>query len=292
MNSSSKARMNWLDCTKGIGILLVVSGHVLASSDTTLSVSISKFIYLFHMPLFFFAAGSTLKEEGLRSFVTRKSVVLLVPYTVFLVSIGLPALVLSCALGPIPFFGISRCATLPVKLLASGTSIGGIFGVFWFVPCLLLASVAVQAALPFARQMNTVQLLSCGVLFYAAAFAIPLALPVSAAVLSLGIVPMAALYIYLGHAYRQNSAPALIAILIGVGFLLAYFFPANFDMKRGMFGLPIIGLLLSLGLVATVFMLSRQLDRAPVLSKAISFLEGIPLSSCIFTRQYISRFVS
>lgn len=42
----------WADITKGIAILLVIAGHSFTSSG-----NICKFIYLFHMPLFFLLAG-------------------------------------------------------------------------------------------------------------------------------------------------------------------------------------------------------------------------------------------
>ena len=46
-------RENNLDIAKGIGILLVVLAHVLQSKVET-------FIYIFHMPFFFFISGMTL----------------------------------------------------------------------------------------------------------------------------------------------------------------------------------------------------------------------------------------
>lgn len=42
----------WADITKGIAILLVIAGHSFTSSG-----NVCKFIYLFHMPLFFLLAG-------------------------------------------------------------------------------------------------------------------------------------------------------------------------------------------------------------------------------------------
>ena len=43
MDSAVKPRLQWLDVMKGLGIIAVVAGHV---ADT-------RFVYVFHMPLFF-----------------------------------------------------------------------------------------------------------------------------------------------------------------------------------------------------------------------------------------------
>lgn len=62
--SQTKKRIGWIDYTKGIGIFLVVIGHVLRGlSDTVSTESLStletadQWIYAFHMPLFFFLSG-------------------------------------------------------------------------------------------------------------------------------------------------------------------------------------------------------------------------------------------
>lgn len=51
-------RIDYVDIMKAIGIILVVLGHI-NSANTT----IKGFIYAFHMPLFFFAYGLTIKNK-------------------------------------------------------------------------------------------------------------------------------------------------------------------------------------------------------------------------------------
>ncbi len=48
-NGVERKRLMWLDAARGIGILLVLLGHT--------SPSFGKFIYGFHMPLFFIISG-------------------------------------------------------------------------------------------------------------------------------------------------------------------------------------------------------------------------------------------
>ena len=49
--TKSANRYEYIDITKGIGILLVVWAHILLVGWT------HRFIYAFHMPLFFFMSG-------------------------------------------------------------------------------------------------------------------------------------------------------------------------------------------------------------------------------------------
>ncbi len=68
--AAPRARLAWVDVAKGIGILLVVAGHVLAGLvDGGILPRPDWFrpllllIYLFHMPLFFFLSGLFIAER-------------------------------------------------------------------------------------------------------------------------------------------------------------------------------------------------------------------------------------
>lgn len=72
-------RENWIDWAKALGILLVVMGHSsYASSDVT------RFIFVIHMPLFFFISGYLFKTtRSWREISTSNIKTLLVPYIGF-----------------------------------------------------------------------------------------------------------------------------------------------------------------------------------------------------------------
>lgn len=90
----NQQRDAWVDYAKGIGIILVVYGHVLAGLLKTnifpspavheLCFSI---IYTFHMPLFFFLAGlyfeSSFKKRGAGSLLANKMDTIVYPYLVW-----------------------------------------------------------------------------------------------------------------------------------------------------------------------------------------------------------------
>lgn len=88
---NKESRLNWIDVSKGIGIILVVFGHVLRGLDAAKInfphfKNIDKFIYTFHMPLFFCLSGYFFIKslnKGSREFVISKFSTLLYPYLVW-----------------------------------------------------------------------------------------------------------------------------------------------------------------------------------------------------------------
>jgi fucose 4-O-acetylase-like acetyltransferase len=62
--NEANPRLEWVDAARGIGIVLVVLGHTIGGLENAAMVSSSggwkslgRFIYAFHMPLFFFLSG-------------------------------------------------------------------------------------------------------------------------------------------------------------------------------------------------------------------------------------------
>jgi fucose 4-O-acetylase-like acetyltransferase len=87
------SRIGWVDCAKGIGILLVVYGHVARGVSTAGLMDgegsfqfVDSLIYSFHMPLFFFLSGmfflNSYRKTGM-PLITNKFVVLIYPYVIW-----------------------------------------------------------------------------------------------------------------------------------------------------------------------------------------------------------------
>jgi acyltransferase len=72
-------RTQWIDSAKGLGILLIFFGHVYS---TVTPSALYVYIYAFHVPLFFFISGLTLRPGAgpLGSVVQKKLRTLIVPY--------------------------------------------------------------------------------------------------------------------------------------------------------------------------------------------------------------------
>lgn len=72
-------RLQWLDIAKGLTIILMVLGH------TSIPEFASRFIWAFHMPLFFIASGWTTnwEKKSLVEFTRHKFRTIMVPFFVY-----------------------------------------------------------------------------------------------------------------------------------------------------------------------------------------------------------------
>lgn len=70
-------RVEWLDVMKGIGIILVVLGHVYKNEV------VFHWIYCFHMPLFFWVSGYAYKRRTVGADIRRRIQTILIPYFSF-----------------------------------------------------------------------------------------------------------------------------------------------------------------------------------------------------------------
>ena len=127
-------RIDFIDTAKGIGILLVIFGHIVS----LLSVA-DLAIYSFHMPMFFIFSGlfANANKYSFKKYSFRKTKQLLVPYIlVFLVGLTISLIV------PIwhdfniveLIFAFSKYSTLGPGLVKVGP--------IWFLMCLYVVSLA------------------------------------------------------------------------------------------------------------------------------------------------------
>ena len=161
-------KIPWIDAYKGVLILLVVAGHAIGSAihllplesvSRTFAEGAFKFIYLFHMPAFFFIAGVTFgkgSQNTMKQFMVRKIQRLIVPYFVFGVISAVVYLVLSGAFhGAVSvhstdsYYGNKAGVAwwVPFVGLLHGGGMPGGMGfvanlVLWFLPCLFMVEVA------------------------------------------------------------------------------------------------------------------------------------------------------
>ena len=72
-------RIEWIDSAKGLGIILIFVGHIWSLHDTSVFYD---WMYAFHVPLFFFVSGLTLKTHvgPFLGLVVRKVRTILAPY--------------------------------------------------------------------------------------------------------------------------------------------------------------------------------------------------------------------
>jgi fucose 4-O-acetylase-like acetyltransferase len=199
--ASVTQRIQWIDSAKGLGISLIVIGHVWSLSDPPLFY---QWMFAFHVPLFFFISGLTLKPAAgpLAGVFAGKVRTLLVPYFVYAL-VGylfyVAGYVAAGALGReieqfdyglwIPLFGILH-GTLGDGYLVNSP--------LWFLPALFVTFLA-------GYLLNT----------YAGHHGLRVAI----------VLSVAAFGIWLGDRYRLpfGLLPAMIALL---------FFQAGYYFRR------------------------------------------------------------
>ena len=97
---------NYLNIMKGMCIILVVFGHSIVPSmreNNHILQAIWNFIYLFHMPVFFFVSGYLFeinknRYSNTKEFITKKFQLLMIPYFVYSI---------------ISYIGINVCTQIP-----------------------------------------------------------------------------------------------------------------------------------------------------------------------------------
>ena len=90
---TTKERLNWVDYAKGIGIFLVVIGHVIRGlvnssvlEPSSLLTFVDHWIYAFHMPLFFFISGLFVQRslnKPFKDFILGKLCTIAYPYFIW-----------------------------------------------------------------------------------------------------------------------------------------------------------------------------------------------------------------
>lgn len=77
-------RIKYIDFFKGIGIILMLAGHMAFGGLQGVGDLAEKYIHAFHMPMFFVIWGYFYhKKTNYISFIKGKSKTLLIPYIVF-----------------------------------------------------------------------------------------------------------------------------------------------------------------------------------------------------------------
>lgn len=123
-------RIDWIDTAKGIGLLLVIFGHLHTPYFCT-------WIYTFHMPLFFLLSGVVFSgnKYSFKSFLLKRIKSLVIPYFVLGLVILLFYIVLNATLSPdIGPYGTNM-------QMIKGLLIQKHFWTIWFLACLFVVEI-------------------------------------------------------------------------------------------------------------------------------------------------------
>lgn len=130
-------RITWIDTAKGIGISLVVLGH------TALPYTIFRYIFSFHLPLFFFLSGYLFNQEKYPSFwqfLNHKFRKLVVPYFIFSGCLYFYWLLIGKNIEQ--NLGLSTKFYQPIlDIFYSSNHLLTIFTPLWFLTCLFIVEI-------------------------------------------------------------------------------------------------------------------------------------------------------
>lgn len=189
-------RLDWVDVSKGITILLMVAGH------TSIPEPISKYIWSFHMPLFFFVSGIFYSEKKFKTFSSlfkRRLFTLLVPYVSFSVVVMLG------------YYSTVYWNPKELYLGWSGYAL-------WFIPVLFMSEMLLY---PFAKFINKtitkiiiiVLLLCLSKLLAMLEFHLPF---------KIEAVPLSCSFLFMGYILKDFSKKCLLPIwLILLSFIIS-----------------------------------------------------------------------
>ena len=149
--SETKPRIGWVDVAKGLGMFLVFYGHFVQrfiELDVPAAAVQMRWIYSFHMPLFFVLVGFVYKDRGLsfEQFLRREIRTRMVPVWTFNIIAMLIWLIIAYAQGPDGFIGrmgwggtATYCGKQTFSLFVLGRPAWII--ITWFLICLFTAEV-------------------------------------------------------------------------------------------------------------------------------------------------------
>ena len=258
-------------------MLLVMFGH------TNCPAFLGKYIFSFHVPLFFFLSGyvfSTTKYNKFKNFLHKKANGLLIPYLLFSFINYFCFLILH-------FLFVHNIGTHglenPEKYMNLYTPLfGQVFGLYgekftihnepmWFILCLFLTETAFYFILKFCanyRQISIILLIS-GILGYLYNAYIKFPLP-----WSLDIVLTALVFFGIGYILKENYIFQKFSHLMNIRYLMLFFIlnllftmlNHRVDMYHRENGNFLLFYLAAVAGITMIIILSNLLKKLPVLS--------------------------
>lgn len=256
-------RKKWVDTAKGIGIILVVIGHIYEGLP-------KDFIYIFHMPFFFFLSGYLHHaDSNKRVFLYKKVASLIVPYTIYLIT-------LYPFQNPFNFsdFTVNSFLYYLNDIIYGGIRLINMVGTLWFLPCLFLTQqISNTLILSCSKGFLYLTILILLVISYVHAYEYPgFDLPLSTHILAASIP----IYLigYFSHKELNYSAHYINLIKLSTILYIAVSVPliisTPHDMKRNAYGIPFISTLTSLSISAYIFLVSYRLSHFQKLEGILS----------------------
>lgn len=270
----SKNRIAYVDVFRGIGLLLMIAGHVgyIGLADKLLGkiridFTLDEFVHAFHMPMFFFVSGYLFRhkektELSTLRYIGHKAKTLLIPYAVF----GTAHYLIWLA-----FFRDGDWLQPLRSLLLFNTDGLPIAGALWFLTALFFASVLFFVADRYLRNRyaRDAVIVAISVLGCLETELLPFRLP-----FALGPALVGTGFMLLGHSFRcletgLKERPAYKwlnawwVLALGIPLVLVLvFWNGSVNMRNGQYGFPLLFYLNATLSSVLLLQLSKRLDCA------------------------------
>lgn len=275
-----RGRLGWVDAARGIGIVLVVFGHVWRGlwnagilGDETLYGQIDAGIYLFHMPLFFLVSGlffeKSVRRDGAIGSILKRCETLLYPLLLW-------SWITACFL----LLAGSLASRVPITLTEAILYPFPPKDIFWF----LWALFVIQAVCALLVRSSTSAFIALYLLSFAVAALVPMlagADLLHGAAANLPIFLTGVLLTRLDLFRVKPSAP--IGIAGALAFAASLYAAVVFGLQPGVLGTA-CSLIATLGFCAAIYGFAPTVPRRPMawvshlgtISMAIYVMHVIP----------------
>jgi polysaccharide biosynthesis protein PslL len=263
-------RIEWIDILKGLGIILVVAGHIFPGLP-------SEIIFTFHMPLFFLLGGWLYRPvQDYRAFLRNKAIHLLIPYAAFLTIIYSEVIFQACryAFSHRTLAGVKGVLVAIFNGIYGGEILRGPTSAFWFVICFF----ATQQIFNYLfhrldqRKLPFVLLLSLVISYLDSYFLRHLSFP-SCLNVVFAALPYFGLGFYLKNLDLKKWMYAACSGIWMVGLaLITQGYPIAYDMKYAQYGIPGLTGLLAVCAIVLLIGLSKLLVKLPWVKQPLTYV--------------------
>lgn len=271
---SKQARIEYIDLFRGIGIILMVMGHVGFGSF------FDRWIHIFHMPMFFIISGYFWKDHPFSTMLKKKARTLLIPYITF----GLIHII-------IHFIRIGNIdAHAFYLLLWENTAEGGvpIAGALWFLTAMFFSEVLFWCIQKINVSDNWKNIIICLITISGMACAtyLPFRLPWAFDVGMVGVGLYQIGSMLKGKWSKLLNLNPYISLLGFVVFSALGFMNGYVNIRQGLYSVwPLFGIN-AIGLTISFWNLSRLLyywaSEKKLLDRLLAWIRGIGRDSIIY----------
>lgn len=260
-------RVDWIDISKGITILLVIIGHNIPTTSL-----LFKFIFSFHMPLFFIINGYLYKEKNLKSQFKSNFNRLLLPYlfTSF-------CLVLYTILSALIKNNKRNIFCFIASILYSTGDLVNQFpflntiGALWFLTCLFVATILFNFIIKYTKKIKPIYQIAIIIIISFIGYEIGQVIYLP---WSIDIALVAQIFLYTGYNLKKYDLLKLKPILLLVTlpiWIVAIFF-SDLSMNSRIYQPLLLSIIGAICGTIIIIMISKLLSRINYINKIFSYI--------------------